>query len=272
MLVVLSTSCSKPIPWPESPLYDMNKPVEDKSIIKNVAEAKKAIVGHYAHYDVVAYEDTTTKTPMRNFTISYGFTDFYLEDGRLMQIDKFVHAEQKINQKNVYPKFRDEATQAIKPRVQEVEVYWEDDHWELYRAPTPSLLGIKGDPSQVLSTDPNDQNITDPDEDGNPGVTVEINIGGFIKGELYITRREIYTNYLVLNKDGSLTGYVKDDSEQFVVGASLKILSQPSNAIQNSDRGLNPIILIPISDDIDTPEELMALRNELFPLEPEFVK
>jgi hypothetical protein len=132
-------------------------------------------------------------------------------------------------------------------------------------------LGITGDSSEPLSTDPNDPNLTDPDNDGHPGVTVEINIGGFIDGELYITRREIFTNYLVFNQDGSLTGYVIDESEQFVVGASLKILAQASNAIQYPDMGLNPVILIPIDVDIDTPEELMALRDTLFPAEPEFI-
>ena len=101
-------------------------------------------------------------------------------------------------------------------------------------------------------------------------MTVEINIGGFIKGELYITRREIFTNYLTLNPDGTLSGYVIDDSEQFVIGASMKILAQPSNSVQHPDMGLSPVILVPVSPDIDTPEELMALRDELFPKEPAF--
>ena len=55
------------------------------------------------------------------------------------------------------------------------------------------MLGIEGDPSKPLSEDPNDPLLIDPDNDGNPGVTVDINIGNVIKGEIYITRREIYT-------------------------------------------------------------------------------
>jgi hypothetical protein len=89
MLIVLN-SCSKPLEWPESPLYNFEQGESNTTQPTDLEGARKAIVGHYAHYDVVAYEDTTTKTTMRTLIISYGFTDFYLEDGKLMQSDRFV--------------------------------------------------------------------------------------------------------------------------------------------------------------------------------------
>jgi hypothetical protein len=95
-------------------------------------------------------------------------------------------------------------------------------------------------------------------------------VGKFFKGEIYITRREIFTNYLTLNNNGTLSGYVVDDSEQFVVGASKKILNQESNSIQHPDPGLSPVLLVPIDPNIDTLEELMQIRDEIFPEEPEF--
>ena len=270
-ILFILISCSSPLDWPESPLYDMSKYIPDTDPDQDVNSVKEKLVGHYAHFDVVAYIDTTTQTTMKTFIVSYGFSDFYLENGKLMQRDRFIRASQKINQSNIISQFRDEAVQAIKPRTSEVNVFFRDGKWQLYRPPTPVLLGIEGDPSKPLSEDPNDPLLIDPDNDGNPGVTVDINIGNVIKGEIYITRREIYTNYLTINQDGSITGYVKDDSEQFVVGASLKILAQASNSIQNPDPGMNPVILIPIDPEIDTPEELMALGDELFPPEPVFI-
>ena len=123
---------------------------------------------------------------------------------------------------------------------------------------------------ETLIEDPNDPNLTDPDQDGHPGVTVQISVGKFFKGEIYITRREIFTNYLTLNNNGTLSGYVVDRSEQFVVGASKKILNQPSNSIQHPDPGLSPVLLVPVDPEIDTLEELMQIRDEIFPEEPEF--
>lgn len=269
-MLLLLNSCSKPLEWPESPLYSFEQGESNTTQPADLESAKKAIVGHYAHYDVVAYEDTTTRTTMRTLIISYGFTDFYLEDGKLMQSDRFVHAEQKLSNRKAKSIFSDEAVQAIKPRVQEVTLSNKDGRWHIYRPPTPSLLGIKGDPLKSLSKDPNDPNLTDPDQDGHPGVTVQISVGKFFKGEIYITRREIFTNYLTLNNNGTLSGYVVDDSEQFVVGASKKILNQESNSIQHPDPGLSPLLLVPVDPNIDTLEELMQIRDEIFPEEPEF--
>jgi len=263
-------SCSGPLEWPESPLYVFEQEDSDITQPMDIESAITQIVGHYAHYDVVAYEDTTTRTTMRTLIISYGFTDFYLEDGRLMQSDRFVHAEQKLSRKNAKSVLKDEAVQAIKPRIQEVELFQKDGTWHIYRPESPCLLGIEGDPEKPLSTDPHDPNLTDPDKDGHPGVTVQISVGKFFRGEIYLTRREIFSNYLTLNNNGTLSGYVIDRSEQFVVGASKKILNQESHNFQHPDKGLSPVLLVKVAPDIDSFEELMKIRDDIFPEEPEF--
>jgi hypothetical protein len=268
-LFILS-SCSGPLEWPESPLYVFEQGESNTTQPTDLESALEKIAGHYAHYDVVAYEDTTTRTIMRTFIISYGFTDFYLEEGRLMQSDRFVHAEQKLSRKNSKSVFNDEAVQAIKPRVQEVELSRKDGAWHIYRPESPSLLGIEGDPMKPLPVDPDDPNLTDPDKDGHPGVTVLISVGKFFSGEIYLIRREIFSNYLTLNNNGNLTGYVIDRSEQFVVGASKKILNQKSNPLQHPDKGLSPVLLVKVNPDIDSLEELMQIRDMIFPEEPEF--
>jgi hypothetical protein len=268
--LLILNSCSGPLKWPESPLYVFEKGESNLTQPTNLESAREKIAGHYAHFDVVAYEDTSTRTTMRTFIISYGFTDFYMEEGRLLQSDRFVHAEQKLSRKNAKSVFKDEAVQAIKPRVQEVELFQKDGIWHIYRPESPSLLGIKGDPMKPLSTDPFDPNITDPDQDGHPGVTVEISVGKFFRGEIYLIRREIFSNYLTLNHNGTLSGYVIDRSEQFVVGASKKILNQESHTFQHPDKGLSPVLLVKVDPDIDSLEELMKIRDDIFPEEPEF--
>ncbi|MBN2807346.1 MAG: hypothetical protein JXR22_11880 [Prolixibacteraceae bacterium] len=270
-MTVFINACADPIPWPASPLYDFSEYEKEKTAVSDIDSIKKQLLGHYAHYDVVAYEDSTTQSPMFTFVISYGFTDFSLDSaGNLIQSHTFLRASHKINQKQITSEFSDEAVQAIKPEKCKVELNLKEGKWHLLRPPTPSLLGISGDPMQPLSQNRKDPNFTDPDGDGNPGVTVKINIGKILKGEIYLTRREIFTHYLTLNNDGTLTGYVKDDSEQFIIGASMKILDQPSNNVQHPSKGMNPILLVPISDEIDTLEELMAIRDEIFPEEPDF--
>jgi hypothetical protein len=270
VLLFILNSCSKPLDWPESPLYVIvqGKPNPDQPA--DLESALKEIVGHYAHYDVVAYEDTTTRTTMRTFIISYGFTDFYLVNGKLMQSDRFVHAEQKLSRKNARSELSDAAVQAIKPRVQEVELFSKNGSWHIYRPASPSLLGIEGDPLKPLSDDPHDPYLTDPDKDGHPGITVHISVGRFFSGDIYLIRREIYSDYLTLDSNGTLSGYVSDRSEQFVIGASKRILKQKSHNIQHPDKGLSPVLLVKIDPEINTSGDLMRIRDSIFPKEPEF--
>ena len=266
---LLLAGCSIPMPWPESPLYET--PTNDPNWVVPASkeEAMAAMAGHYAHYDIVAYDGETANGPLATFIVSYGFTDLVIEDGELVAYDSFCRAEYIANQ-NFDTIFSDAATQAIKPPGAIVDVFVENGEWKLWRPATPTLNGIDGDPNVPLSMDRNDPLLSDDDNDGKPGVTVVVRLFGFIEGEIYIARREIFANDLTLYSDGSLRGSVIDDSEQLVIGASLAILDTPNNPPQRRDSGLNPIILIPVSDDIDTCEELMANRDSLFPPEPEF--
>lgn len=266
---LFAVGCSNPKPWPQSPLYEapVNDPNWEAPAGREEAVARMA--GHYAHFDVVAYDGETPNGPLSTFVISYGFTDLVIENGELVEYDRFCHAEHKANQ-NMVTAFPDEATQAILPRSAVVEVYEEGGAWKIRRPATPTLIGIAGNPDLPLSMDPNDPLIRDDDGDCKPGVTVFVKLFGLIEGEIYLARREIFQNDLTLYSDGSLRGTVVDDSEQLVVGASLVILNAPNDPDQWDDPGLNPVILVPIPDDIDTCEELMALRDSLFPPEPEF--
>ncbi len=153
---------------------------------------------------------------MRTFIISYGFTDFYLEDGKLMQSDRFVHAEQKLSRKNAESVFSDKAVQAIKPRVREVELFQKEGAWQIYSPESPSLLGINGDPMKPLSTDPADPNLTDPDNDSHPELQFR-SAWGIFSGELYLIRGSIQQLPALNNMEHF--GTLIDRSEQFSVGA-----------------------------------------------------
>lgn len=269
VVVGMSAGCSFPQPWPEEPLYEFPENDADWERPATKAEAMAAIEGRYAHYDIVAYEGTTANGPLSTFIVSYGYTDFVIEDDELVMYDRFCSASYIANQ-NFETIFSDAATQSIDAPGVVVDVYREGGEWKVYRPATPTLVGIDGDPSEPLSMDRNDPLLSDDDGDGKPGVTVVVRLFGLIEGEIYIARREIFRNEMTLFSDGSLRGRVIDDSEQLVLGASLFFLDTPNNPPQRRDPGLNPIILIPVAAEVDTCEELAAMRDALFPEEPSF--
>jgi len=222
------------------------------------------LVGRWAHYDIVAYEDAVMKTMI----ISYGFTDFTVEGGRLIEAEQFCSADQ-VSDQPIKTNISDAATQAIKPVPTPVEVSGEPGAWRVRRPGTPTAVGIRlADPAnEVLPTDRNDPRIVDHDGDGNPGITVTVRIGDGFEGELYIARREIFAYDMTQVGTDELKGTVTDSSEQLVIGASLDLLDVPTQWDQVADPTLSPILLRRVGDDWDC-DRLMAERNELLPPDP----
>ena len=223
------------------------------------------LAGRWAHYDIVAYEDDTLKTMI----VSYGFTDFAVEDGQLIESEEFCTAEQ-VSDQAMETSISDAATRAIQPAPTPVEVSGEPGAWELTRPATPTPVGIRlDDPTtESLPTDPDDPRIVDDDGDGKPGITVEVRLGDTFEAELYLARREIFAYDLVQDGPDSMSGTVRDSSEQLVIGASDPILEGSGGGwVQVADRSLSPILLRRVDEDWDC-DRLIAERDELFPPNP----
>lgn len=224
------------------------------------------LVGRWAHFDIVAYEDPTMKTQI----VSYGITDFTIDDGRLIETDRFCFSEQRSDQP-IETSLSDAATQAIVPVPVAVEVSVENGILRVRRPATPTPLGIRlDDPAnEPLPTDPNDPRLVDDDGDGNLGVTVRIRVSDDLQGELYIARREIFAYDMTLDGPDRLTGTVTDGSEQLVIGASDPIFASVEGQwTQHPDLSNSPIHLVRVADDFDC-TQLRAQRDDLFPPVPD---
>lgn len=222
------------------------------------------LAGRWAHYDIVAYEDDTLKTMI----VSYGFTDFAVEDGQLIESEEFCSAEQVTDQA-IRTSVSDAATQAIRPVSTSVEVTGEPGAWEVHRPATPTPVGIRlDDPTtESLPIDPAEADVVDADGDGKPGITVEIRIGDSVD-ELYIARREIFAYDLAQDGPDSMTGTVTDSSEQLVLGATDPIFEGSGGAwVQVPDLSYSPILLERVDESWDC-DRLAAERDDLFPPNP----
>ncbi len=235
------------------------------------------VTGRYAHYDIVAYYSEMGMTgTFKNLIISYGFTEFEKEDGKLKITDRFCHSEQITNQ-NFTATVPDEMTQAIVPDSTYMDIE-KDENGEFYlwRPQTPTLLGIEyEDPYNTPlpeSIEPDDPRLVDADNDGKPGVTVFIDMFGSTE-EIHIARREIFAFEAYLLENGNIEGVVHDDSEQLTIDATSFLLKQQTGewlqyrGENGDDYSLSPIILVPIDESYDC-EKLMQERDELFPPNP----
>lgn len=240
-------------------------PATTAEVATTVAPLGAELVGRWAHFDVVAYQDDVLKT----IIVSYGFNDFEMVDGTLIDTSSFCFAEQRTDQP-IETSLSDAATQAIVPPPTPMVVEVVGDRLRLRRPPTPTPVGIDlADPAnESLPTDPTDPRIVDADGDGKPGITVTIRVGDGLVGELYLARREIFAWEATVVGDTRIEGTVTDTSEQLVIGASDPIFaSAGSDWQQYPDLSRSPLLLIRVDAGWDC-TRLASERDRLFPPVP----
>jgi len=126
------------------------------------------------------------------------------------------------------------------------------------------VLGARlDDPAyDALPADPDDPRVTDPDGDGNPGVTVEVD--GFVSGQVYVVQRLVRGLVGTATPDGRVTGTVVGAGDQVVVGASNAILKTFTPRFEhNPDPKRNTFVWLPVPDG-STCESVLAERDRLF--------
>ncbi len=230
-----------------------------------LAATRERLAGRYAHYDVVAYEGDAMKT----LIISYGFTDYEVVDGALVSTDTFCFSEHRSDQP-ISVQMSDAATQAIRPVPVPVTVTVRSGRAGVARPETPTGIGVRlADPANdPLPTDPADPRIADDDRDGTPGVTARVTVSPELAGDIYLARREIFAYDVDEQADGTLTGSVRDRSEQLIIGATDPVFLTQAQWTQYPDPARSPIILKPVEGEWDC-ARLRSERDRLFPPTPE---
>ena len=222
------------------------------------------LVGRYAHYDVVAYQDASMKT----LIISTGFADLEMRGGKLWNVQRFCHADTVTDQK-IDVSISDAATRAIVPVDTPVQVTRVGGRLRVVRPATPTAIGIAmDDPAhEALPSDPNDPRIVDADGDGKPGVTSRVRVSDQLQGEIYLARREIFSYDVTRESPDRLVGSVTDKSEQLILGASSDLFRSTAQWKQVDDPTRNPVIWTRVGPDWDC-ARLAENRDALFPPNP----
>jgi hypothetical protein len=105
--------------------------------------------------------------------------------------------------------------------------------WRLFQPRYTIVRGVRlQDPEKdPLPTDPNDPRIFDQDKDDKPGMTIHVNVLGFIEGEIYIIQRDWNSLRSTVFTPTIIDGLIEWGSEQVVLGASNPLLASQSENI-----------------------------------------
>lgn len=113
-----------------------------------------------------------------------------------------------------------------------------------------------------LPQDADDPRVVDADEDGHPGVTVDVD--GLVSGQVYLVQRLVRGLRGTAGRDGRMTGNVMGTGDQRVIGASSGILRTFTPQFEhNPDPDRNTFIWVPVPDG-STCESILANRESLF--------
>lgn len=113
-----------------------------------------------------------------------------------------------------------------------------------------------------LPDDAEDPRVTDPDGDGNPGITVEVH--GLVSGQVYLVQRLVRGLRGNVEPGGRIRGTVTGGGDQAVIGASNVILKTFTPTFEhNPDPKRNTFVWVPLPGDA-TCESIVAGSDTLF--------
>ena len=96
----------------------------------------------------------------------------------------------------------------------------------------------------ALPVDPADPRVFDQDEDGFPGMTVNVNILSFIKAQIYVVQRVQYTLSGSIVSSGRIEGFIEWLDEQVVLEATNPLLMADSASYPDPDPAKHIFIMI----------------------------
>jgi len=159
----------------------------------------------------------------------------------------------------------DAVTRLIPPLIGEVSVTEGSAGAVISRAEAVAPVSVQlADPwNDPLPTDAKDPRIVDADQDGNPGISIDIKVFG-IKGKIFVIRRERNRWEASPATNGSFHGLIKDASEQLVVGANPSMFNVKMTSKPHPDASRSTADLIRLPADL-TCDEYVAKLPQLFP-------
>lgn len=98
--------------------------------------------------------------------------------------------------------------------------------------------------NDTLPVDPDDLRVLDQDEDGFPGMTVNVSILGFIEAQIYVIQRVKYALSGIVISSDRIEGVIEWSDEQVVLAATNPLLMADSTGYPDPDPSRHIFVMI----------------------------
>lgn len=104
----------------------------------------------------------------------------------------------------------------------------------------PTYIEVRGailenPDTDELPTDPEDPQVIDQDDDGFPGMTVNVSLLGLMEGQIYVVQRVQYALQGVALSEDRIEGLIEWTDEQNVLAATSALLMAGTESVQDPD-------------------------------------
>ncbi|MBU1048467.1 hypothetical protein KKG90_00450 [Candidatus Bipolaricaulota bacterium] len=118
----------------------------------------------------------------------------------------------------------------------------------------PAYLEIRGailenPETDALPVDPEDPRVFDQDEDDSPGMTVHVNLLGFIKAQIFVVQRVQYALSGYVVSEDRIEGSIEWSDEQVVLAATNPMLMADSTGYPDPDLSKHIFLMIRAQED-----------------------
>lgn len=201
---------------------------------------------------------------LRVQTTSYLLHRVTEEEGRLLVESTYCHVEQEPLGR-VRTELGPEFVGAMPSWVAPLEPDPEGDSPGAVRVPDHTIVlgaDLEDPERDPLPDDDEDPRVTDPDGDGHPGISVQVD--GLVSGQVYLVQRLVRGLRGVAEANGRMAGNVTGTGDQAVIGASNGILRTFTPTFEhNPDPKRNTFVWVPVPAEA-TCGSVVAARDDLF--------
>jgi hypothetical protein len=225
------------------------------------------LLGYYAEKVTLTTLDETPFGEAENTSYYYSLTRIGAINGEL-----YSHAQSCTSDVAsswlVQVSITDEVTQKIAPLTGKLSFENSGGKLQVSREWVGVPLGVHLDKplTEELPSDPSDPRIFDAEGDGNPGISVDIQLlwGLIATEQIYAIRIERGAWEAEVDAQGIFKGFVQDDSKQQVIGASDEMFARNMASRHHPDRNKSTLLLLPLEGDDWNCDKFIAQRAQIF--------
>ncbi len=177
--------------------------------------------------------------------------DVEQEDESLVMLDRYCFTFIEESSSLATTEIPDAFMAALRPHPRYATIHDQGGEISFEQAPYVEIRGavLENPETDELPVDPDDRRVFDQDEDGSPGMTVNVTLLGFMEARIHVVQRVRYELSGTVTSSDRIEGLIRWSDEQVVLAATNPLLMANSDGYPDPDPTQHIFIMIRAQED-----------------------